>query len=407
MTPIGALKLGAAISALALTATQVSGQATSAPPTFRHGEIGFVVSQIRPAMGEAPGSAACPEGLSISTNDLYKKSLTAEAAAAHDLQLKTALDDFAKVQGGFVGYYDAQTHAEWKNPDGSFICMKPQLAAPDPYYKTAVNVPGEKIEGLDLDGQVSRSNGPAPPGGCAGQDFTGMDGKPGVDNQYYRVFACTRGFHGGDKTGFVSFDADMLQGMWTLVFKLTGVENLQNDDAVDVGVYSSDDPLELDATGAPVANFTYAATTNPRHRSTTKGRIVGGVLTTDPVDMRIKINFNGQSETFEYYVRGARFRLTIAPDGTASGYLAGYYDVETFYRNSIAYADHALISSLASEERGYTCSGVYQALHRLADGNRDPATGKCTSISAALKVKTIAAFVVVPPATTPASGAKR
>jgi hypothetical protein len=403
MTLTRTLKLGAAISVLALTATQVSGQATSAPSTLRNGEIGFVVSQILPGMSDAPTKSACPDGLSISLNDVYKKTLTPEAAAAHDLALRTALDNFGKKgQSGFNGYYDARTHAEWKNPDGSYICLKPQSAGADPYFKTAVNVPGEKVEGIDLDGQVSRPGGPAPAGGCPGQDFTGVDGKPGVDNQLYRVFACIDGFHGDGSIGIKGYEEDMVQGLWTLVFKLSKVDNLQNDPDVEVGIYSSADPLELNGAGEATPNFTYAATTNPRFRTTTKGRIVGGLLTTDPVDLRFDVKYNGQAKRFEQYIRGARFRLSIAPNGSATGYLAGYNDIETFYRNRIAFADHPLISSLTADTLRYTCNGVYEALHRFADGNRDPATGKCTSISAVLRVKATPAFVVVPPAAAPA-----
>lgn len=390
-----AITLGVAVSALALTATQVNGQADLVTPVLRNGEIGFVISHMSPAMADTPRAVACPDGLAISTNDLYKKSLTPEAAAAHDLALKTALDSSGN---GFSGYYDARTHAEWKNADGSFICLKPDGAPTDPYYKTAVNVREDKVEGLDLDGKVSRAKGGAAAGGCPGQDFTGVDGKGGIDNQFYRVFACTKGFQESSSFGMISFDADMLQGSWTLLFKLSGVDNLRNDDSVEVGVYSSTDPLQLDGAGGVMPNFTYDATTNSRYRATTKGRIVNGVLTTDPVDLRFTVKFNGQNPTFEHYIRGARFQMEIGADGKASGYLAGYNDIESYYKNRIAYANDPLISSLTSENGGYTCSGVYQALQRFADGNRDPATGKCTSISAALKVKASPAFVLVPQA---------
>ena len=43
---------------------------------------------------------------------------------------------------------------------------------------------------------------------------------------------------------------------------------------------------------------------------------------------------------------------------------------------------------------GHTCNGAYYALHELADGNPDPSTGKCTSISTQYRIKAIPAFVV-------------
>lgn len=404
MNLIRAITLGGAVSALAMTATQVNGQADVATPVLRNGEIGFVVSQMIPAMADASSPDACPEGLSISTNELYKKSLTPEAAAAHDLQLKTALDN---AGGGFGGYYDIRTHPEWKNPDGSYICDNPQGAPADPYFKTAVNVAGEKVEGMNLDGRISRA-GKAAPGGCPAQDFTGINGEAGIDNQFYRAFACVKAYR-GEGLGLQGFQADIFNGSWSLVFKLSGVDSLRDDPAIDVGVYSSADSTQFDGAGAPMPNYTYDATTNPRYRTTTKGRIVGGVLTTDPVDLRFTVKFNGEPQAYEHYMRGARFRLTIGADGKASGYLAGYNDIESFYRNRVGYKPEGrnttlttLISSLSTENGGYTCNGVYAALQRLADGNRDPVTGKCTSISAAMKVKASPAFVMVPPAAAPA-----
>ena len=41
-------------------------------------------------------------------------------------------------------------------------------------------------------------------------------------------------------------------------------------------------------------------------------------------------------------------------------------------------------------------AGLYHALHRLADGNPDPATGKCTSLSAAFPLEAVPAFVIHP-----------
>ncbi len=42
----------------------------------------------------------------------------------------------------------------------------------------------------------------------------------------------------------------------------------------------------------------------------------------------------------------------------------------------------------------HTCTGTYYALHEMADGHRNPETGKCTSISSQYRLTAIPAFVV-------------
>jgi hypothetical protein len=47
---------------------------------------------------------------------------------------------------------------------------------------------------------------------------------------------------------------------------------------------------------------------------------------------------------------------------------------------------------------GHSCNGAYYALYQAADGHRDPATGRCTSISTQYRVRVAPAFVVDAPA---------
>jgi hypothetical protein len=43
---------------------------------------------------------------------------------------------------------------------------------------------------------------------------------------------------------------------------------------------------------------------------------------------------------------------------------------------------------------GHSCHGAYFALREAADGHRDPATGRCTSISTQYRITVAPAFVV-------------
>ena len=50
----------------------------------------------------------------------------------------------------------------------------------------------------------------------------------------------------------------------------------------------------------------------------------------------------------------------------------------------------------ASDALGYMCAGMYHALRRVADGNPDPETGACTSVSTAYHFEATPAFIIDP-----------
>jgi hypothetical protein len=172
---------------------------------------------------------------------------------------------------------------------------------------------------------------------------------------------------------------------------------------VIVDIAANNDPIQLSPTREPLVNVTYAMHQDPRFRATTRGRIVNGVLTTDPVDVRFwKITNN---VWFERPLRDARLRMTVGADGMLDGYMGGYTNVEDIYNFQFGMA-HG--SNGAGQARrgfgpgaagtlGYTCNGAYFALHAMADGHRDPATGRCTSISTQYRIRAIPAFVVDAP----------
>ena len=144
---------------------------------------------------------------------------------------------------------------------------------------------------------------------------------------------------------------------------------------------------------------------NPRFRATTHGRIVNGVLTTDPVDVRFHWVVN--SIHLERPLQDARLRMTVTPDGALDGILAGYTPIEELYNFQYGFrngkdgagkpANPRLISGSANGQArvlDWTCNGAYYELKRLADGHRDAKTGQCTSISTQYRIKAIPAFVV-------------
>ena len=142
-----------------------------------------------------------------------------------------------------------------------------------------------------------------------------------------------------------------------------------------------------------------------RYQATTRGRIVNGVLTTDPVDTRFHWVVN--SIRLDRPLRDARLRMTIDADGSMEGIMAGYSPVEEIYDTVFGFRNgrdgsgqlaslrrrQGSSSGYASTAR-HTCNGVYFALHQMADGHRDAESGRCTSISTQYRVRAIPAFVV-------------
>jgi hypothetical protein len=281
-------------------------------------------------------------------------------------------------------------------PDGQNICLNPAVGPTDPGWRmvTGRNL---KVDGIDLDGGKPSAEG------CAHEEFEGTHGERGIDNQHYRVVGCTTGFQ---STGLANgFQIEMYTGSWGILLTMKGVDDLRNDSDVEVGLFANADPIQLSAARAALPFATYAAEQDPRYRATTHGRIVNGVLTIDPVDIRFHNVVNSMRDDRE--LRGARLQLSFTADGGMEGYLAGYTPVENMYDYQYGARHSKNAKGDLAPERlrlqtsvgragalGHTCNGAYQALYKAADGNRDPKTGRCTSISTQYRIRIAPAFVV-------------
>lgn len=353
------------------------------------GEAGFVATYFEHALPiqDASENGACPNGAPKSYREIF--SATSEGQQREG---ESDLDHARRVlQGG---------RQLALLPDGEMICMNPLAGAPDPHHR---NIVGRNIQlsGIDLDGVDSRAGGAAPPGGCAHDDFRGVNGVRNVDNQLIRVAGCMRQYQPSSRQ--IGVTLEMLQGSWGLLFTLSGVDDLRNDNEVELGIYSNADPIQIGAGNTPLPNATYASVQDPRYRATARGRIVDGVLTTEPVDIRFRyvlVNLR-----MERVLRHARVRFTIGADGALDGILAGYAPIDNVFDAHFAFRNAVDVNGEPTPFRfqvargtpdtiGFTCQGVYRALQDAADGDRDPDTGRCTSVSTQYEVRAIPAFVV-------------
>jgi hypothetical protein len=369
------------VALLATTSTLAS--RADQPAFVQNGKAGFVVSHIEYALSkDAKDTGACPNGMTQGNTSLDAKEPEGQRPEGETPEQAQRRAITALMQ---------------KN-----TCGNPAAAGPDPNFRT-VTGPRVPVYGIDLDGRDSSLKSKPAPGKCSHDDFAGMNGERGIDNQFFRVVGCSKSFQ---STGLSnSWSTEMLTGAWGILITLSGVDDIHNDSDVEVGIYANADPIELSPAREPLPNATYAIDQDPRFQARTHGRIVNGVLTTAPVDVRFHKITN--SIYLERPLNEARLQITLGEDGSVEGYLAGYTPVEDMYDLQYGFrngknakgepADPKLIALSSNGQAavlGHTCNGAYYALHEFADGARDPNTGKCTSISTQYRIKAIPAFVV-------------
>jgi hypothetical protein len=393
-----ALRHGACALALGAVSLFAAGIGCAADTT-----AGFIVSGIGNAYAR-PGqiNAMCPNGRSLGYRKIFQRSAEGqrregEPAADYEARMNLGAASLATV-------------------NGQNLCSHPEIGATDPNYRTmdATNI---VAYGIDLDGQDSRHDSRPAPETCAHEDFAGANGARGIDNQMLRVLGCDGAgeqYAATDESGELprgdnGVSETMLQGGWGILIALRGVDSLLNDDSVEVGIYASADPIQLSAQKEPVLHASYAPDQDPRFRSETHGRIVNGVLITEPVNVRFHWLVAGMH--LERPLSHARIQAKFNAKGGLDGYLAGYTPVEAMYNLNYAFRDarddtgtlvppvrREFLSVLGNDVMGRTCHGAYAALNRLADGDRDPRTGRCTSVSTQYWIRAVPAFVVDTPA---------
>jgi hypothetical protein len=384
---VAAIAMGSAAFLAVVGKAQVAeGQA---PSPIQDGKLGFVVANISYGLSNSTNPAEiCPSGASLGPREIFVS--TPEGRR----QPNEADADYAtRLRAG------AQAVATAAN--GQNLCMNPEASGPDPHFRTVSS--SVRVSGMDLDGQDSRASGRPAPGTCAHNDFRGVNGGQGIDNQFFRAVGCTNTFlPGGHANGFAT---EMLTGSWGILLALEDVQDLRNDDSVTVRFYANADPIQLSASREPLVNVTYAVDADPRYHATARGRIVNGVLTSEPTDVRFHMTLNGMH--LDRPMRDARVRMTINSDGSMEGVMAGYSPVEEMYdlvfgfrsgRNDAG--ELASIRARQGSSNGYaftaqhTCHGAYHAMRQMADGHPDPATGECTSLSTQYLIRAVPAFVV-------------
>ena len=347
------------------------------PTAPASGEMGFVVYHFVPSVIQ--GQDACPAGAARKTKDIFLSTLPPEEAQR--LQLKENEAEFKRR------FFASVTRA-----DGADICSQYSSFPDRPLLR---QVQSQFAWGLNLDDDVA--DGSRNPEGCAHQNFKSPDGLAGIDNQAYRALGCKLEWRGVDgKAGDIvrGLDGFSASGEFTQVILLRGVDSLENDDDVEVIYGNTPDRPVLDSTGKFIWNASFTISNKPpRERNVLHGRIVNGVLTTEPTLIKLTQTWGQRAQTDLRGIRSrwtlnkGRLRLAFQPDGTLKGIVGGYQPLAELVTSPS-------LGGLGSVwDAGIDCAGEYNTLKKLADGNRDPRTGQCTTISSGLELAAVPAFV--------------
>ncbi len=369
----GALLLGTLLAtgpaSLAPAVGETAVPKLPAPPA--NGVMGFVVQSLTYPVVHEPD--ACPNGMQLPMRQDYLERQTPEERAR--LSLKENEPELTRL-------WQAQAFG----PNGTNICTNPDMFD-RPMLKT---VKGAHAIGLDLDGGKADDT-------CAHDEFVSPTGERGIDNQEYRAMGCTMNWRGqaGQPSEYdVGTRQFMTSGEWTQVLLLRGVDSLENDPDVEVIYANTPDRPVIDSNGKVLRGLSFSVSDKPpRNRNVLKGKIVGGVLTTEPHDILLAQTWGQggardiRGNRTKHDFRRGRLRLTFQADGTLAGLVGGYRPVfDTIQSPGIGGVGSALTA-------GIDCAAQLKTLRHFADGIKDPRTGKCTGVSTAMRLVAVPAFV--------------
>jgi hypothetical protein len=237
--------------------------------------------------------------------------------------------------------------------------------------------------GLNLDGT---KDGHATAKTCAHEKFTSPEGQS-VDNQLARVIGCVQGYRmGGMMSDYYSQEiADFAVNRHLI--EITGVEDEMNSPHVEITIYKGFDRLVRTGDNKFVPFLSQRIDERyPQYTMHTHGKIVDGVLITDPIPNAV-MPHSSERNIGDREMHDMRLRLKLTDDG-AEGILAGYDKWANWYNW------HA--KGVVSEVGKYTSPSIYRAFMRYADGSPDPKTGQCSYISATYNVTAVRAIIVHP-----------
>jgi hypothetical protein len=332
---------------------------------------GFMLTDLDTSFYRGDEQVDCPDGRS----NTVREAFLATQSAAEQSRLQKPENSIEFERKYKVDYVFGQ--------GGKDICSDSDLFD-TPDRQTQKLVQSKIAPGMDIDGAA---DGTTAPGTCTHDSFTSPSGEAGVDNQFFRAVACNTFWRGGE-TGV----GDMLSGsIWTgtgqtAAVIVRDVQDWQNDQHVEVEIVAVVDKPAMDVKQRAVRGASLTVSSDPRYRFIVNGQIRDGLLTTDAADLVLPFSWLAYSGG-EFIVRQMRLRIRYTADGDLVGEAGGYRPID----NAIAIT-HVGGPGVASAQ-GVECASVRKTLRLLADGDPNPKTKQCTSISSGMRFGAKSAFI--------------
>jgi len=286
----------------------------------------------------------------------------------------------ARAQPGFEAYIRQFGGSyETRGPNGEMGSFNPDVVKDPLPWSELTTKTGY---GLNLDGT---QDGRATAKTCRHEKFTSPEGEM-VDHQMARAIGCVKGYRGDGNQETNGAGMIVTSPVMRRLLEITGVDDERNDPEVTVTFYKGRDGLRRTGNGQKwIADQSIRVDYRfPQYISKARGKIVDGVLTTEPFRLVVPTG----NVTFligEVDMEGTRLRLKMNGEDL-SGVVAGYQDIDLWYMT------HA--KGVTSGLSQYNSSSIHKALYRFADGYPDPKTGQCTRISTTYRMTGLRAMIV-------------
>ncbi|MBM3756684.1 MAG: hypothetical protein FJW38_22200 [Acidobacteria bacterium] len=252
------------------------------------------------------------------------------------------------------------------------------FAAEDPGQPQVVSRIGE---GFNLDGKIKEI------------DFVSPDGEKGIDNALYRAWGCDAPWRGnGNGTLVLRSNDKMLEGLYTIVIRLTGNKDPMNDDDVTLEIGYSPDKVMKYASGRVGADYSYRILKSEQY-SKLKAKIKDGVVESEQAaEIHMPQIAWFYNQTRDAFFRNGKIRLIIESDDKGKGLVGGYRDWRDLYSQNVFAQDGGQQGVREHEDH----IANYYALRRHADGMYNPKTKRYDGVSTAYRMQLVSAFVVDP-----------
>lgn len=238
---------------------------------------------------------------------------------------------------------------------------------------------GQTVDGFDLDGADTQDDGP-----CPHRDFIGPNGATGIDYGFLHVMDMIRPARPGQTIETVLRSAPA-QGLVRIGIRLTGVDNIENDDEIGVLIVTTSETPLLGADGQILAGSSVRVDEDLAFRSFLHGKIVNGIMDAGPGDVTLgKINLLVAQNRI-IALKEARVRASVkelpSGDFEVDARIAGWWQ-----RDSMTEAIGTAILAIGANGGELAC-----VLDKHADHSSDGKT--CDSMSTMMHARAVSGFI--------------